>query len=58
MRHHIAEVLHHCHLMHCRNAVGLCMVIGVLMMVCGVSVAVYMQIKITSFLGYKASKNT
>lgn len=41
-----------------RNAVGLCMVIGVLMMVCGVSVAVYMQIKITSFLGYKASKNT
>eukprot|EP00891_Asterochloris_glomerata_P000015 jgi/Astpho2/15/fgenesh1_pg.00001_%23_9_t len=41
-----------------RNAVELCMVIGVLMMVCGVSVAVYMQIKITSFLGYKASKNT
>ena len=58
MRQPTAEVPHHSRVMHCRNAVGLCMVIGVLMMVCGVSVAVYMQIKITSFLGYKASKNT
>ena len=55
---HTAQVSHHCCLMLCRNAVGLCLVIGILMMVCGVSVAVYMQIKITSFLGYKASNNT